>query len=237
MATTVFRVDVSSTEKGVANGVATLDGNGLVPSNQLPSYVDDVQEYSSTSAFPASGEIGKIYVATDTNKSYRWSGSTYIELSAYALASQAAAGLMSATDKTKLDGVDTGANKTTIVNNLTTTAEGYALDARRGKALSDQIGDVNNLSTTAKTAVGGINELFNRFDRYYGALSNIKKSGIYYCLEVTDGYEPYSQIYHCIHIGTTSYCMQIAANIWDSTSLYYRKCINGTWGSWIQLHS
>jgi len=105
MATTVFRVDVSSAEKGSANGIATLDGSGLVPSNQLPSYVDDVQEYSSTSAFPATGEIGKIYVATDTNKSYRWSGSTYVELSSYALASDSAAGLMSATDKAKLDGI------------------------------------------------------------------------------------------------------------------------------------
>ena len=92
-------------QKGAANGVASLDASGLVPSNQLPSYVDDVLEYASVSNFPVSGEIGKIYVATDTNKSYRWSGSSYIELSSYALATQAAAGLMSATDKTKLDGI------------------------------------------------------------------------------------------------------------------------------------
>ena len=105
MATTVFRPDIPTSEKGSANGIATLDQSGLVPSNQLPSYVDDVEEYSSTSAFPASGEIGKIYVTTDTNKSYRWSGSTYVELSSYAEASQSASGLMSAADKTKLDGI------------------------------------------------------------------------------------------------------------------------------------
>ena len=63
-----------------------LDGkadlvDGKVPAAQLPSYVDDVVEYSSTSAFPVTGESGKIYVATDTNKTYRWSGSAYVEIS------------------------------------------------------------------------------------------------------------------------------------------------------------
>ena len=66
---------IASDEKGVANGVATLDSNGLVPSSQLPSYVDDVLEYSSVSGFPASGQTDKIYVATDTGSIYRWSGS------------------------------------------------------------------------------------------------------------------------------------------------------------------
>lgn len=55
--------------------------NGLVPSSQLPSYVDDVLEYANLAAFPATGETGKIYVAQDSNKIYRWSGSTYIEVS------------------------------------------------------------------------------------------------------------------------------------------------------------
>ena len=55
--------------------------NGLVPSSQLPSYVDDVLEYANLAAFPATGETGKIYVAQDSNKIYRWSGSAYIEVS------------------------------------------------------------------------------------------------------------------------------------------------------------
>ncbi len=67
--------------KGVANGYASLDGSGLVPSTQLPSYVDDVLEYANVAAFPGSGSTGKIYVALDTNKIYRWSGATYIEVS------------------------------------------------------------------------------------------------------------------------------------------------------------
>ena len=72
---------IDATEKGVANGVATLGGDGKVPSAQLPSYVDDVVEYASLSAFPVTGESGKIYVALDTNLTYRWSGSAYVEIS------------------------------------------------------------------------------------------------------------------------------------------------------------
>jgi len=54
--------------------------NGKVPESQLPSYVDDVLEYASTSSFPAEGETGKIYVALDTNITYRWSGSAYVQV-------------------------------------------------------------------------------------------------------------------------------------------------------------
>ena len=60
---------------------ADLDSNGKVPSSQLPSYVDDVEEYTSQSSFPATGATGKIYVDTTTNLTYRWSGTTYVEIS------------------------------------------------------------------------------------------------------------------------------------------------------------
>lgn len=56
--------------------------NGMVPASQLPSYVDDVLEYAAQGNFPTTGESGKIYVAQDTNKTYRWSGSAYVEISA-----------------------------------------------------------------------------------------------------------------------------------------------------------
>ena len=59
---------------------APLSG-GLIPSRYLPSYVDDVVEYASLTAFPATGEAGKIYVALDTNLTYRWGGSSYVEIS------------------------------------------------------------------------------------------------------------------------------------------------------------
>lgn len=68
-------------QKGVAGGVATLDDGGKVPAAQLPSYVDDILEFDTLSEFPESGESGKMYTALDTNKTYRWSGTTYTEIS------------------------------------------------------------------------------------------------------------------------------------------------------------
>jgi hypothetical protein len=85
-AITLAVADVTNAEstgnKGQANGYASLDSNGKVPSTQLPSYVDDVLEYNDLASFPATGTAGIIYVAQDTNKTYRWSGSTYVEISA-----------------------------------------------------------------------------------------------------------------------------------------------------------
>lgn len=72
---------VKRSEMGVASGVATLNAEGKVPSSQLPSYVDDVLEYANKAGFPATGESGKIYVAKDTNLTYRWGGTEYVEIS------------------------------------------------------------------------------------------------------------------------------------------------------------
>jgi len=68
--------------KNQANGYAGLDSNGKVASAQLPSYVDDVVEAANYAALPGTGETGKIYVALDNGKIYRWSGSAYVEISA-----------------------------------------------------------------------------------------------------------------------------------------------------------
>lgn len=82
---------IPKSQKGAANGVATLDGDGKVPSSQLPSYVDDTLEgylyngnfYSDSShTILIAAETGKIYVDKSTNRCYRWSGSQYTEISA-----------------------------------------------------------------------------------------------------------------------------------------------------------
>lgn len=73
---------IPASQKGVANGVATLDAAGTIPSAQLPSFVDDVLEYATKSAFPATGETGKIYIDLATNKTWRWGGSVYVEITA-----------------------------------------------------------------------------------------------------------------------------------------------------------
>lgn len=81
---------VLSEDKGVANGVAELDANGLIPSNQLPSYVDDVIEgYLNDNKLYKEpehiteiiGETGKIYIDLISNKTYRWSGSAFAIIS------------------------------------------------------------------------------------------------------------------------------------------------------------
>lgn len=72
-----------ASNKGQANGYAPLDSAGKVPAVNLPSYVDDVEEYDSLELLEAqAGETGKLYTTTDTNKVYRWSGSGFVEISA-----------------------------------------------------------------------------------------------------------------------------------------------------------
>lgn len=77
-----LNLKLDASQKGVVNGVASLDATGKVPATLLPSYVDDVLEFSNLAGFPVTGETGKIYTALDTNKIYRWSGTVYIEISA-----------------------------------------------------------------------------------------------------------------------------------------------------------
>ena len=67
--------------KGAPNGLASLNESGIIPSAQLPSYVDDVIEVDTFSNLPGTGESGKIYIVRDTNLTYRWSGTAYVEIS------------------------------------------------------------------------------------------------------------------------------------------------------------
>lgn len=94
--------------KGKANGYASLGGDGKVPADQLPSYVDDVLEFASKTNFPSKGEKGKIYVDLTSENIYRWSGSAYVEISP---------SLITQADIKKLQGIEGGAEK----NNVTQT--------------------------------------------------------------------------------------------------------------------
>lgn len=67
--------------KGAPNGLASLNESGIILSAQLPSYVDDVIEVDTFSNLPGTGESGKIYIVQDTNLTYRWSGTGYVEIS------------------------------------------------------------------------------------------------------------------------------------------------------------
>ena len=79
--TYVTKAQLGAKTTADATGVATLDENGLIPAAQLPGFVDDVLEFANFEAFPAEGTAGKIYVDLDTNKTYRWGGTTYVVIS------------------------------------------------------------------------------------------------------------------------------------------------------------
>lgn len=89
--------------------------NGLIPNSYLPSYVDDVLEFSTLSNFPTTGESGKIYLSISDNKSYRWGGSQYVEISS-SLALGETSSTAYAGDKGK-------ANATSIANILNGTTK------------------------------------------------------------------------------------------------------------------
>lgn len=136
---------VKRSEMGFANGVATLDTSGKVPSSQLPSYVDDVLEYTSKSAFPTTGETGKIYVDNSTNKTYRWGGSSYVEISP-SLALGETSSTAYAGDKGKQNATNIATNTSNInkiINGETTV----------GKALKDSAGNQINTTYAKKTDV------------------------------------------------------------------------------------
>ena len=70
----------NSANKGQANGYVPLNSSSQIPQQYLPSFVDDVLEFANLAAFPGTGETGKIYVAIDTSKQYRWTGSVYLAI-------------------------------------------------------------------------------------------------------------------------------------------------------------
>lgn len=77
---TALNLKINLSEKGAVNGITPLDADQKVPAIYLPSYVDDVLEYPNLGAFPVTGESHKMYIAIDTSKIYRWSGSIYVEI-------------------------------------------------------------------------------------------------------------------------------------------------------------
>ena len=110
----------------IASGKADLVG-GLVPASQLPSYVDDVLEYANLAALPITGEAGKIYITLDTNRQYRWGGSSYIDITGFV---DNVNGKTGAVVVTKEDVGLTNVDNTSDVNKPISIATQTALDGK-----------------------------------------------------------------------------------------------------------
>lgn len=70
---------------GVSNGIASLNDQGKVPANQLPSYVDEIYSVDTFTSLPNIGSDSVIYSVRDTQKTYRWDGHIYVPLYELAL--------------------------------------------------------------------------------------------------------------------------------------------------------
>ncbi len=140
---------VKRSEMGVANGVATLDANGLVPTSQLPSYVDDVLEYTAKSNFPTTGVTGKIYVDTSTNKTYRWGGSAYVEISA-----SLALGTTSSTAYRGDLGAQNASNISTLQGYFDSSAAKLAKQTLYGITVGNKTFDGSSAITITKSDLG-----------------------------------------------------------------------------------
>ena len=127
----------NAANKGKANGYASLGGDGKVPADQLPSYVDDVLEFTSKSNFPSKGEKGKIYVDLSTENIYRWSGSAYTEISP---------SLITQADIKKLQGIEEGAEKNNVSQEMISKWNNK-LDSVSGKDISRGKTDGYNTSS------------------------------------------------------------------------------------------
>ena len=145
---------------GQANGIAGLGSDGKVPSSQLPSYVDDVLEFDDQSAFPKTGESGKIYVAKDTNKTYRWSGSAYVEISqSLALgetSSTAYAGDKGAANRAAISSLPDSIISNIGLTNITGTTVGLNISRANKSGLNygSPTGSVLNIPVATGTAAG-----------------------------------------------------------------------------------
>lgn len=209
---------VTTASKGVANGVASLDGDGKVPAAQLPSYVDDIIESyivagstalsagwlsltSSGAAFTP--ETGKIYVVLSSgeylNKTYRWSGSTYVEVSASpAQATESIAGIMAiATDAELTAG--TNDTKAVTPKKLATYTNGMA-----------KISTVTNPSLTVSSGV------------CTWIISDTPASAIVNLYEVSSGRMVFAEV--AVGSGSTTVKMNSASNIAAGT---YKAVIIG----------
>lgn len=170
--------------KGQPGGLAELDSTGKVPAAQLPSYVDDVLEYSTKAQFPQTGETGKIYVAKDTNLTYRWTGTQYLEISqSLALGETPSTAYPGDKGKANRDALNSMPTKlTSYLTPTTSTGElvkiNYKYAAKDGLnygPLQDDNIDIPSATTTNAGAMSAIDK--GRLDDLYDEFGSIENPG------------------------------------------------------------
>lgn len=170
--------------KGQPSGLAELDSTGKVPAAQLPSYVDDVLEFSTKAQFPQTGETGKIYVAKDTNLTYRWTGTQYLEISqSLALGETPSTAYPGDKGKANRDALNSMPTKiTSYLTPTTSTGElvkiNYKYAAKDGLnygPLQDDNIDIPSATTTNAGAMSAIDK--GRLDDLYNEFGSIQNPG------------------------------------------------------------
>lgn len=245
---TKLNTKLDTSLKGVADGLAELDSAGKVPSSQLPSYVDDVLEYTAKAKFPTTGETGKIYVDTTTNKTYRWSGSAYVEISAsIALGETSSTAYRGDRGKVAYEHsqtahapADAEANVQADWNVTDTTSDAYiknkptSLPANGGNA--DKVGGYSsdllfkNCSFASDKDCNDLTEpgwySFNGCSGHAPGSNSTINSGTYFILLNV----PMSVAGYFVQIATF---VHGAANYLGKT--YIRYCNNNVWTDWINI--
>lgn len=170
--------------KGQPGGLAELDSTGKVPAAQLPSYVDDVLEFSTKAQFPQIGETGKIYVSKDTNLTYRWTGTQYLEISqSLALGETPSTAYPGDKGKANRDALNSMPTKlTSYLTPTTSTGElvkiNYKYAAKDGLnygPLQDDNIDIPSATTTNAGAMSAIDK--GRLDDLYDEFGSIENPG------------------------------------------------------------
>lgn len=170
--------------KGQPGGLAELDSTGKVPAAQLPSYVDDVLEFSTKDQFPQTGETGKIYVAKDTNLTYRWTGTQYLEISqSLALGETPSTAYPGDKGKANRDALNSMPTKlTSYLTPTTSTGElvkiNYKYVAKDGLnygPLQDDNIDIPSATTTNAGAMSAVDK--GRLDDLYNEFGSIENPG------------------------------------------------------------
>lgn len=170
--------------KGQPGGLAELDSTGKVPAAQLPSYVDDVLEFSTKAQFPQIGETGKIYVAKDTNLTYRWTGTQYLEISqSLALGETPSTAYPGNKGKANRDALNSMPTKlTSYLTPTTSTGElvkiNYKYTSKDGLnygPLQDDNIDIPSATTTNAGAMSAIDK--GRLDDLYDEFGSIQNPG------------------------------------------------------------